>query len=290
MTRQIPVTPARPTVSCRDTPSPMLQPWEVYDRELFDLEMIRVCSAARGSGWATPRICRSPATTSRAASALSRCWSCAPHDGEVQRLPQQLPPPRVGPVVRSGRQLRLVDDLPVPQLGLRPRRPPDRHSRQRAHVSRTASSMARLRPRADPHRGGVGQARVRLPVAARRRRSREWIAPLAPTVTTATSSARFTRYHRDARPGVPDQLEGVRRELERRLPRAVRAPPAQHAAHARSTRSCGSTGRTCSGYKPHPDGVRHDRRPHRPRPRGARAATTPTSSTPTSRRCRIRRC
>ena len=25
-----------------DTPSPMLQPWEVYDRDLFELEMIRV--------------------------------------------------------------------------------------------------------------------------------------------------------------------------------------------------------------------------------------------------------
>src|SRR4026207_645878 len=65
------------------------------------------------------------------------------------------------------------------------------------------------------------------------------------------------------RPGVPDQLEGVRRELERRLPRAVRASPpelaAQVARHRRAPRAPPAPGRfaarTCSANKPHPDGV-----------------------------------
>ena len=49
MARELHVTPASPPLTTDETDglvpcteSPMLQPWEVYDRDLFDAEMVRV--------------------------------------------------------------------------------------------------------------------------------------------------------------------------------------------------------------------------------------------------------
>ena len=57
--------------------TPMLQPWEVYDRDLFDLEMVRVF----GRSWVwlgdTEDLSRR-VTTSPGGSVSSKCSSCGP--------------------------------------------------------------------------------------------------------------------------------------------------------------------------------------------------------------------
>ena len=110
----------------------------------------------------------------------------------------------------------------------------------------------------------------------------------SPTATTATAFETFRRFHRAARPDLPHQLEGVRRELERRLPRAFRAPAVQRRAATTSTRSCASRAGPAAATSPTARRRRSVGRSHRPDRTSSCAATTPTSSTPTSRRCRTR--
>ena len=105
---------------------------------------------------------------------------------------------------------------------------------------------------------------------------REWIAPLADRYDRYKFDT-FTRYHRELDQEYPINWKAFVensnddyhvRFVHRRL----------NAERKSLDTVVRFAGRTCSGYKPHPDGVDTDRRPHRPRP-GDWRATTPTSST-----------
>ena len=123
----------------------------------------------------------------------------------------------------------------------------------------------RLRPRADPHRGGVGQARVRLPVAqgadvprvdrAARRRA-----------TTATASTTSRAIHRELDQEYPINWKAfVENSNDDYHVRFV------HRRLNEQRRSLDTIvrfeGRTCSGYKPHADVVDPPGGRDRPRPR-----------------------
>ena len=200
-------------------------------------------------------------------------------------LPEQLPPPGLGAAVRAGRQLRQDHDLPVPQLGLCHRRASHRHPRQGPHVPR-GHAHRRLRAGPDPHRSGLGQADLRVPVAAG-----AFLLGMDRPAGRALRPVQARHVHPllpRTRRDLPHQLEGLRRELQRRLPRSLRAPPPQQAAQA--------DGHHRAFRGPHLQRIqaplqrrgRH-RRARGPHPPSSCLATTPTSSTPTSPRCPTRR-
>ncbi len=189
----------------------------------------------------------------------------ADHRWSDQGLPQHLPASGLTRAVGGDGSLQGVDDMPVPQLVVRPRRSADRHPRPPADVPGRHPDGG-LRPRADPHRGGVGQARVRLPVA-----------PCAVVPRVDRSTGRALRQlpvrhvhpvHPPAGPDVPHQLEGVRRELQRRLPRPLRPSPAQRSAPLTGHR--GALRRAhVQRLQAAPGDLRHERWAHGPRGGGA---------------------
>ena len=269
MARQLHVTPVSREETDGLVPwsdSPMLQPWEVYDRELFDARdgaRVRplVGVARRHGGPPASR-----ATSSPAGSAPNPCSWCVPRAARCG-VPQQLPPPRLGAAVRSGRQLRVVDDVPVPQLELRPRRPPDRHTRPGAHVPRRASTSpssgwCRSASRWHGTSSCSGACRSRAPSF------RDWIAPIAD---------RYDRYGSSTSPVTTATLD-----QEYPINWKAFAENSNDDYHVRfvhrrlnSQRKSLDTvvrfeGRTCSGYKPHPPEFDTSGGRTRPRPRGAR--------------------
>ncbi len=164
------------------------------------------------------------------------------------RLPEQLPPPGVGAGVRRRRPLRAPAHLPVPQLGLRDRRPPRRHPRQGPHVPRRLADGG-LRAGADPRRGRLGQARVRVPVAADAPRSASG-SPPSPTATTATTSGRSVA----TTPSSTRRTRSTGRPSSRTRTTTTTCASCTDASTpraSRSTRIVRFGGRTASGYKPH---------------------------------------
>ena len=258
-------------------PTPMLQPYEVYDQALFDQEMVRVF--ARSWVWlGDTEDLQEPGDFITGADRVPGGDRHPPGGRRGQGFPQQLPAPGVGPRVRARRPLRQDADLPVPQLGVRDRRPADRRSRRAPDVSGRHCRTSEYG--LVPIRVEVAWDKLVFACLSHRAPSfDEWIAPLA---------ERYDRYQFGKmhalpprpRRDVPDQLEGVLRELERRLPRPLRPPPPQQ-DRKRWTPSCASpagrsvaTSRTRSSSTIRPVAAPTS-------PTRTYAATTPTSSIPT---------
>ena len=199
-------------------PSPMLQPWEVFDQDLFDLEMLRVFGRSwvwlgdtedlaepgdyltASIGYQSVLVVRTPdgsikgflnSCRHRASPVLSEpsghCKSsmtCPYHnwsydlDGRLIGIPD--------------RQRMYPDGIPTGEYGLVP---------IRIEVAWDKLVFGCLSHRAPPFSEWIAPHRRALrPLPVRH------LQPLPPP----------------ARPDLPDQLEGVRRELQRRLPRPLR--------------------------------------------------------------------
>ena len=255
----------------------MLQPWEVYDQDLFDLEMLRVFGRSwvwlgdtedlqQPGDYITGTIGAQPVVVVRTADGeikgfLNNCRHRASQRGD-----------------RAGRQLRLVDDLPVPQLGVRPRRRSDRHPRPGAHVSRRAS---RWRSTASYRSASRWRGTSSCSAASRTRRRRSASGShRSPIATTATGSTRSQRYPRQLDQTYPINWKAFVENSNddyhvRFVHRRINAQRKSLDTHVRFD------GPHVQRVQAAPRLVRHHRRPHRPRRGRAGTATTPTSSTRT---------
>ena len=183
-----------------ETPSPMLQPWEVYDRDLFDLEMIRVF----GRSWVwlgDTEDLQNPGDFLTGRIGAQSVLVVRTADGEIKGFLNNCRHRASGllfePAGNCGSSMTCpyhnwAYDLDGRLIGI-----PDK-----ARMYPDGRRHDATRAGADPHRGGVGQARVRLPVAQGavvQRVDRSARRPLrhatssTPTRATTATSTRSTR-------------------------------------------------------------------------------------------------
>ena len=233
-----------------DTPSPMLQPWEVYDRDLFELEMIRVFGRAwvwlgdtedlqKPGDFLTGRIGAQSVLVVRTA------------DGEVKGFLNNCRHRASGllfePAGNCGSSMTCpyhnwAYDLDGRLIGI-----PDKARMYPDGVDMSQLGLVPIRIEVAWNKLVFGCLSHKAPSF------REWIAPLAERYDTYKFET-YTRYHRDLDQEYPINWKAF----------AENSNDDYHVrfVHRRlnSQRKSMDTivrfeGHTCSGYKPHPDGV-----------------------------------
>jgi choline monooxygenase len=233
-----------------DTPSPMLQPWEVFDRDLFELEMIRVF----GRSWVwlgDTEDLQNPGDFLTGRIGAQSVLVVRTADGEIKGFLNNCRHRASGllfePAGNCGSSMTCpyhnwAYNLDGRLIGI-----PDKARMYPEGVDMTQLGLV-------PIRIEVAWGKLVFGCLSHKAPSfREWIAPLA-TRYDSYKFDTYTRYHRDLDQEYPINWKAFAensnddyhvRFVHRRL-------NSQRKSLDTVVRFAG---RTCSGYKPHPDGV-----------------------------------